>query len=202
MLRAYRTQLLFTIAGICLGYLVLHPYSMLVSTLLHVNQDGAFHVRWQDLSGKTLALSEPLMLPMAGAFAVVGGIIGLLTGTLIARTRRLYATELMHERKKVALAITRSLVVTLSHYLLNANMIIGGKVRHCQRLTSNQDVRSSLTVIEEQGRKIDAVISALRRATEVKLTDYTADGTVSMVDITRELEQELAGIVNEKSSNP
>ena len=200
MLRAYRTQLLFTIVGICLGYLVLHSYSMLVSTLLHLNQGGAFHARWQDLSSMALAFSEPMMLPMAGAFAVLGGVIGLLTGTLIARTRRLHAAELMHERKKIALDITRSLVVTLSHYLLNANMIIGGKVRRCQRLTSDQDIRSSLTVIEEQGRKIDAVISALRRATEVKLTDYTADGTVSMVDITRELEQELAGVVNENSN--
>lgn len=199
MLRAYRTQLLFMIAGSFLGYLVLHPYSMLVSTLLHLNQDGAVHVRWQDVSARALALPEPMMLPMAGAFAVLGGVIGLLTGTLIARTRRLYAAELIHERRRLALDIIRGLVVTLSHYLLNANMIIGGKVRRCQRLTADQDIRSSLAVIEEQGRKIDAVIRALRRATEVKLIDYTADGTVSMVDITRELEQELAGVGNENN---
>ncbi len=200
MLKRYRTQLLYTTAGVCLGYLVLHPYSMLVSALLHLDQGRAFHLRWQDLSADALALPQPMMLPMAGAFAVLGGVIGLLTGTLVARTRRLYATEAMHERRRIALDITRSLVVTLSHYLLNANMIIGGKVRRCQRLTSDQDIRSSLAVIEEQGRKIDAVISALRKATEVKLADYTADGTISMVDITRELEQELAGAVNENNN--
>jgi hypothetical protein len=86
----------------------------------------------------------------------------------------------------------KKLMVTLSHYLLNANMIIGGKVRHIRRRVSDQDVVASLAVIEAQGRKIDSVIDALKKVTEIKTTDYTADGTIAMIDISKELEKQLS----------
>jgi len=55
---------------------------------------------------------------------------------------------------------------------------------------SDQDVISSLAVIEEQGRKIDSVINALKRVTDIKTADYTADGNIEMIDITKELEKQ------------
>ncbi len=70
-------------------------------------------------------------------------------------------------------------------------MIIGGKVRHCRKVTSDQDILDALKVIEEQGRKIDAVVGSLRKATEIKVAQYTTGGTVKMIDITREIEEQI-----------
>ena len=81
--------------------------------------------------------------------------------------------------------------MTLSHHLLNANMIIGGKVRHSRKVVINEDILTDLTVIEEQGRKIYAVIKSLREAIEIKTADYTTSGEVKMIDIEKEIEDHL-----------
>jgi hypothetical protein len=86
-------------------------------------------------------------------------------------------------------------MVTLSYYLLNANMIIGGKVRHGRKGTSNQDVLAALEVIEKQGRKIDTVIKSLREVTEIKTISYTTSEQVRMIDISREIDDRLKEIL-------
>ncbi len=59
---------------------------------------------------------------MAVDFALFGGIIGLLIGIVMDRKKKLYAVELQNEKKKVALETLKTLMITLSHYLLNANV--------------------------------------------------------------------------------
>jgi len=61
--------------------------------------------------------------------------------------------------------------VTIARHLLNANTIIGGKVRQCRRLISDQEILKVLADIEEQGRKIDSTIKSLREVTELKIMD-------------------------------
>jgi len=68
---------------------------------------------------------------------------------------RLRMVELENENKRVAVETLHQLMVTLSHYLLNADTIIGGMVRRCERLDSKEEIHSSLQVIEEQARKIE-----------------------------------------------
>jgi hypothetical protein len=161
--------------------------------LMHLHQSNDFHLHWQNLiSTSALEAFKPVMLPMAVVFATLGGVIGLLAGIIAARREKLREVELAREKKKIALATMKKLMVTLSHHLLNANMIIGGKVRHIGRRVSDQDVIASLAVIEGQGRKIDSVIDALKKVTEIKTTDYTADGTIAMIDISKELEEQLS----------
>jgi len=70
-------------------------------------------------------------------------------------------------------------------------MIIGGKVRHCRKAISDQDILAALGVIEEQGRKIDAVVNALRESTEIRIARYTTDDKVQMIDISKEIEDRL-----------
>ncbi len=85
-------------------------------------------------------------------------------------------------------------MVTLSHYLLNANMVIGGKARRCQKKGGTSDILPDLKVIEEQARKIDAVIKALREITEVKTDIYSTGGAAKMIDITQQIEARLQHI--------
>jgi len=191
MFRKYRIQLIFSIVGIIIGYLVIHPYSMVVYALMHMHQNGGFHLQWQSLSAKALSSFYPMMLPMAISFAFLGAIIGMLTGTVIDRKKKLYAAQYENEKKKIALDTMEKLMVTLSHYLLNANTIIGGTVRRCRRLDPDQEMMAPLAVIEEQGRKIDTAIKALGKITEIKTADYSSDGQIQMIDIAQELEAEL-----------
>ncbi len=193
LLKKHRLEGACTIAGIFLGYLVIHPFSGIVYMLMHLHQSNDFHLHWQNIiSTGALEAFKPVMLPMAVAFATLGGVIGLLAGIIAARREKLREVKLAREKKKIALATMKKLMVTLSHYLLNANMIIGGKVRHIRRQASDQDVIASLAVIEEQGRKIDSIIDALKKVTEIKTSDYTADGTIAMIDISKELEEQLS----------
>jgi signal transduction histidine kinase len=82
-------------------------------------------------------------------------------------------------------------MVTLSHYLLNADTIIGGMVRRCERLDSQEAVHSSLQVIEEQARKIEIVITALNRLSRVKTAPYTAESDTLMIDVAKEIDEAL-----------
>ncbi len=113
---------------------------------------------------------------------------------MLDRLQKAFQAEYENERKKVALKTLKRLMVTLSHYLLNANMIIGGKVRHSRKVESNKDNIASLKVIEEQARKIDAVIGALKKVTEIKTSDYTNKGQALMINITQEIEEQLSQI--------
>ena len=110
---------------------------------------------------------------------------------MLDRLQKAFNAEYENERKKVALETLKRLMVTLSHYLLNANMIIGGEARHSRKVEFNKDVLASLEAIMEQARKIDAVIGALKKITEIKTADYTTKGHGLMIDITQEMEQEL-----------
>lgn len=173
------------------GYLLFHPYTMLVYALMHMHSKEELHLHWRESSADAIASFEPMMLPMAISFAVFGGVIGLLIGILIDRKKRLDVAEHETEKKKIALGTMNKLMVTLSHYLLNANMIIGGKVRHCRKATSNDDILDALMHIEGQARKIDAVVAALRKLTEIKTAHYTASGQTTMIDIAQEIEEQL-----------
>ncbi|MBI5055368.1 MAG: hypothetical protein HZB61_01940 [Nitrospirae bacterium] len=176
VLNHIKTKSLPFFIGALAGYAVVHPYTMLVYSLTGFAHSG-MHL-------KDIFFSfDREMLPMGVAFTVLGGFIGILIAVVIEKQRQLYTVIFENEKKKI----------TLSHYLLNANMVIGGMVRRCQRIQTNEDSQCSLEAIAEQAKKIDAVISALKRLTEIKTAKYTAEGHALMIDISKEIEELLAG---------
>lgn len=183
----YVLQFLCALAGFVVGYFLLHPYAMLVYFLTTTEQAMSWNA-WSDHASEAF---RSIMLPMAVSFAAFGGIIGFMIALLVERKRRLDAAAAESERNRVALEAVKNLMVTLSHYLLNANMIIGGKVRHCRKATTDEDILTALAVVEEQGQRIDAVIGALRNIVEMKTTNYTTDGRVAMFDIAGEIDRML-----------
>lgn len=130
---------------------------------------------------------------MALAFAVFGAGVGLLTGALSERKRRLFEAEMENEKRKTAVETLRRLMITLSHHLLNANTIIGATAHRSIRHTTDAGLIESLDLIREEAAKIDAVIGALKRITEIKTADYTSKGKDLMIDISKEIEENLAG---------
>lgn len=61
---------------------------------------------------------------------------------------------------------------------------------------SKEEVVSSLAVMEEQAYKIDAVIAALRKVTEIRTADYTSEGHGLMIDV----EKEILELIKEKNA--
>jgi PAS domain S-box-containing protein len=106
--------------------------------------------------------------------------------------QRLRLAELESERKTIALETLHQLMVTLSHYLLNANTIIGGMVRRCERADSDETRRTAFEAIKEQAKKAEVVIKALRKVAEIKTADYTPESHVLMIDVKNEIEGALA----------
>ncbi len=191
MLKKYKIEILFLLAGAVFGQMIFHPYAMFMYYLMDISHGKKLHLHWQDLLDKMVMTFNPVMLPMAFSFAFLGSVTGLLLGIVIARKKRLYVAEYENEKKKIAMETLRRLMVTLSHYLLNANMIIGGMARRCRKAEPSNEIRDAVKVIEEQARKIDAVISALRKVTRIKTADYTTHGHGLMLDITKEMDELL-----------
>lgn len=180
-----KTKIILFGIGAAIGYLVFHPYTMLVYFLTGFSPSG-MHL-------KDIFFSfDRTMLPMGIAFAALGGFIGLLIAVIIEKQKQLYAMTLENEKKKAALETLKELMITLSHYLLNANMVIGGMVRRCKQMKSTEDILCSLEVIAEQARKIDAVMSTLKKITEIKTSKYAEEGQVLMIDISKEIEKLLS----------
>ncbi len=175
--------------GMVLGYLIFHPFTMLVFALFHTQEGSG--IRLDDLGVGAFMAYEPEMLPMAFAFVLFGGSLGFVVGLIIEKHRKLTHAQHEHEKSKIALETLNQLMITLSHYLLNANMVIGGKARRCQKKKSPSDIMPDLKVIEDQAKKIDAVINSLQEITEVKTVLYSTGGTAKMIDITQEIESQL-----------
>lgn len=183
MVKRYRIQITFLIMGAVVGFLLFHPYTMIVYSLTNLPGHGSepVHFHWKDLFALMQTTFNPTMLPMAISFAFFNAIIGLLIGIVIDKRKRL-------EEKKIALETLHRLMVTLSHYLLNANTVVAGMARRCKKTGTNKDVVCPEVIIEE-ANKIDSVIKALKEITEIKTADYTTKGKALMIDITREIEE-------------
>jgi hypothetical protein len=191
MLNEYRARLFSALLGLLAGYLILHPYTMLVALISHIHEEGEIHIHWHELASQAALAFKADMFAMPFAFAAFGALTGFLIGWIIDRKRQFIEMKHENEKQEVALQTLKEVAETLAHHLLNANMIIGGKVRHCQKTSNDMDTLQSLAVIQEQGYRIDAVIRALRNLRKVKTADYTSNGQMKVIDIADEIEEQI-----------
>ncbi len=112
-------RIILPILGAFLGYLLLHPYTMIVYILAHLHQTGRLFEgwRWKDVLEIGLSSFKPEMIIMAIPFILLGALIGFLTGLVMEKRKRLLAAAYENEKKKVALDTLHQLMVTLSHHL-------------------------------------------------------------------------------------
>ncbi len=184
MYKRYHRHLTYSIIGAFIGYIIFHPYAMAIDFFLGYKMDiYSIHTFFVTLT--------PQMFPMSVAFAFLGSLNGLFVAIIVDKKKRLYAAEAENEKKKVALETLQRLMITLSHYLLNANTITAGMARRCLKYNSAEDMKDSIDIIEEQAKKIEAVIMALKKITDIKIADYTSHGKGLMIDITQEIEEQL-----------
>ena len=188
VLKRFRSYALHALIGALGGFLIFHPYTMIVHAVTG-RTHGGFSVDGL-LSAAKESLSAEMWL-MAFAFALSCACIGILTAAVSQRKRRLFDAELESEKRRMAITTLQRLMITLSHYLLNANMVIGGMARRAKKHNADGKAGESLDIILKEAAKIDGVIAALKKLTEFRTADYTSEGRDLMIDIADDLEKAL-----------
>lgn len=184
--------------GAVLGYLVLHPYTMLVYGL-HGHHGAA--PDGMDLRRLLEDVTESFrldMAPMGLPFALLGALAGLLLGFwLEARSRRFEM-----EKRLLAVDTLRQLMVTLAHHLLNAVQGIGGFADLALRKEQDEDKRRPLEIIKQESIRIEAVVKALQSLESVTTERYTKSSEILMIDIRKELQERMEALSKEKIESP
>ncbi len=180
----------FTLAGMLVGYLLIHPFAMLASTLgprlPHVPMDFSF---W----GHHLRVSfAPEMLAMGGAFALMGGVAGFFLGIWYYQKEKLTAQKLESQRRQVALETLQELMVTLAHHIRNANHVIGGFSSRLHKHLADPEVKRQLEMVQQASREIEAVIASLESLSQIDRARYIGEWETRMIDLKQELEARLA----------
>jgi signal transduction histidine kinase len=180
----------FTLAGMGLGYLLVHPFAMLAYILgpqhTYVPMDFS-------LWGRQVRISfSSEMLAMGLAFAFIGGVSGFCLGAWHLQKERLAAEKMESQQRLAALNTLKELMVTLAHYIRNANMVIGGFSARLSKRLSDTELQGQLQLIQRASQEIEAVITSLQNLTEITTTTYTPHGQDRMIDLKKELEAHLA----------
>ncbi len=177
----------FTLAGMLVGYLLIHPFAMLANTL------GPRYPMEFSFWGHHLRVSfGPEMLAMGGAFAFMGGVAGFFFGIWYYQKEKLMTERLESQRRQVALETLQELMVTLAHHIRNANVVIGGFSSRLHKHLADPEAQRQLEMVQQASREIDAVIASLQSLTEVKRTQYVGAWETRMIDLKKELEARLA----------
>ena len=182
-----RRVVLMALLGASVGYLFLHPYTMVVYELHGAHgEEGGLRSALRLFSNAAASFS-PDMLPMGIPFAVLGGLAGLFFGFwLNARMRRFE-----EEKRLLAAETVRQLTVTLSHHLLNAVQGIGGFAASVIRKEQDDDLRRRMELIRDEARKIEAVVKTLQTLETVATERYIGSSETMMIDIRNEIRDAL-----------
>lgn len=186
----YARLIWFTVAGIVMGYLLMHPFAMLAYLLGPQHPHAPMGIKlWGLQVSQSFSIEG---LAMGGAFALMGGVAGFCLGAWSLQKERLMAEKLESERRLAALETLRDLMVTLAHYIRNSNLVIGGFSTHLLKHDAEADFAHALQMIQESSREIEAVINSLENLTEISTIKYATEGQARMIDLKEELEAQLS----------
>ena len=181
-----RIAVLSLLGGVA-GYLVLHPYTMLVYGL-YAHRDAAKgqtgHVHpFQEV----LSSFDPAMLPMGIPFALLGAVSGLFLGFWVEARRHRFEME----KRLLAVETLRQLMTTLAHYLLNAAQVVGGFAARDIKKEQDEIIRRHLEAMRNEAMRIEGVVKSLLSLESVKSHRFLKDGETAMIDIQTELQGKL-----------
>jgi signal transduction histidine kinase len=180
----------FTLGGMAVGYLLMHPFAMLA----YIIGPQHPHTPWDlTLWGRQLHLSFSRdMLAMGLAFAFMGGVAGFILGAWHLQKERLTAARLESQKRQAAMDTLHQLMVTLAHHIRNANLVIGGYSARLHKSLPDSQWRQPLEMIHQASHEIDAVIKSLENLAEATSLPYVNGSQTRMIDLQQELEAHLA----------
>jgi signal transduction histidine kinase len=171
--------------GAIIGFFILHPYLLFMYYLRSSHE--ALEAKRSLLLQAFYSLGLHDKLIMGIPLAVFGAAVGFFLGLWLDSERRREEAE----KKALAAATLRQLMVTLSHYLLNASTIIGGYSSMLLRKVEDPKVKEQAAIIKNESEEIEAVVRSLQSIEAVALEEYTKDSETMIIDITRELNERL-----------
>jgi len=188
--KARMAWLWFTLAGMVVGYILVHPFAMLAYSLgprlPHLPMDFSF---W----GHHLRTSfGPEMMIMGVAFAFMGGLAGFCLGLWYVQKERWVAENLESQRRLAAMETLRELMVTLAHHIRNANVVIGGFSARILKNTEDPEMQRQLKLIQQASQEIEAVIASLESLSKIDRSQYIGAWETKMIDLSQELKARLA----------
>lgn len=193
--------LVLSVAGAILGYVVLYPYVLVSYLLLHPGVEHpplAGGVGLLETFGYARETFHEHWSLMSVSFALFGLLAGAMAGLYLRQHRR-YEAELQERaRREAALETLQQLMVTLSHYLLNIAVIVGGQAQRSLREDPEGRHRDAWVAIREKARELEAVVSSLRALTEIRMELYCEGGEARMIDIRRELGERMHALSTSK----
>ncbi len=186
----------FTLAGMILGVILMHPFAMMAYTLGPQHPHGSLDIFiW---GREAWGAFEGGMVAMAVAFALMGGVAGCSLGVWSIQRERLAASQLESQRRQVALETLQELMVTLAHHIRNANLVIGGFSSRMIKHLPDPEVQRQLKMIQRASREIEAVIASLESLSQIDRTKYIGEWETRMIDLKQELEARLAVLESAK----
>lgn len=187
---SYRRRLLGPILlGMFLGFFVIQPLNVLVYNLapqVRVEfHNISFWKRLLEMSTNSTSIFMGL------AYAFLGGMAGLGFGMWLYQKDCLQAEQVESARRLAAFDTLKELMVTLAHYIRNANMVIGGFSSNLAHHLTDAQQKEHAELIRQASHKIDSVINSLENLTKISVMRYTPSGTAQMIDLKQELEKNL-----------
>ncbi len=177
-----------TLAGAIIGILLVHPVVMLAYGVEHppgpVNLTYFLHLLRQAFG--------PGVVHVGLFFGLLGGAVGFGAGIFFLQKKRLLAETMECQRSLASLETLKELMITLAHYIRNANMVIGGFSDRLLKQCPCLEIQEEFNLIHEASQEIDAVIASLQNLTEISTEEYTASSHELMIDLKKELEARLA----------
>ncbi len=190
----------FTLAGMVIGYLLVHPFAMLAYILGPQHPHTPMEI---SLWGQQARLSfSSDMLAMGAAFSFMGGVAGFGLGAWYLQRERLAAAKLESERRLTAIKTLQELMVTLAHYIRNANVVIGGFSLHLQKHLREPELKRQLELIHQASCEIESVIASLESLTEIEHEQYISRWKTQMIDLKEELESRLQAAKVKENHDP
>jgi signal transduction histidine kinase len=181
------------------GYLLIHPFAMLASTL--GPRLPPFPIGFSFWGHHLRVSFGSEMLVMGTAFAFMGGLAGFFFGIWYYQKERLTAERLESQRRQVALETLQELMVTLAHHIRNANVVIGGFSSRMMKNLPDPEVQRQLQLIQQASREIEAVIASLENLSKIDRASYIGEWDTTMIDLKKELEARLAAFESSRASH-
>jgi signal transduction histidine kinase len=191
-----KVVLFSTLTGAAAGYLLLHPYTMLVYGLYGRHDGMAVPSDAWGIIREAVHSFRPEMLHMGLPFALIGAVAGLFFGFWLVARRRKEEAEI----RASAVDTLHELMVTLSHYLLNASTVIGGYAAHVLKTEDDEEKRRHILVIREEAEYIEAVVKSLQSLESVVTENYTRDSETMIIDIQHQLDKRIKESVGKRAA--
>ena len=186
------------LVGMVVGFFIIQPLNILVYNLA-----PQIRLEFQNISfwKRLLVMSmDSTSLFMGLFYAFFGGITGLCFGLWLYQRDRLQAEQIESARRLVALETLKELMVTLAHYIRNANMVIGGFSGNLAQHLTDARQKEQAQLIHEASQRIASVITSLENLTEISVTQYTASARAQMIDLKKELDGEVAAAMTQEKN--